>query len=95
MNFKLTNKAYADLKNIARYTQKTWGTAQRNDYLTQMDSTFHMLAENYRLGVSCDHIRNGYRKYPVGKHLIFYHIAKSTVIISRILHQSMDVERKL
>ncbi|WP_415713711.1 type II toxin-antitoxin system RelE/ParE family toxin [Maridesulfovibrio sp.] len=95
MNFKLTNKAYADLKSIARYTQKTWGLAQRNEYLAQMDSAFHSLAGNYRLGVSCDHIRNGYRKYPVGKHLIFYHIAKNTVIISRILHQSMDVERQL
>ena len=95
MNFKLTNKAYDDLKSIARYTQKTWGPEQRNDYLTQMDTAFHALADNYRLGVSCDHIRNGYRKYPVGKHLIFYRIAKNTVIINRILHQSMDLERQL
>ena len=36
--FRLTRKAREDLKSIARYMQKTWGVAQRNKYLTQLDS---------------------------------------------------------
>lgn len=95
MNFKLTNKAYADLKNIAEYTQKTWCRDQRNKYLSKMDTAFHTLADNYKLGRNRDHISDGYYSHPVGKHLVFYHIENNTVIIVRILHQSMDVERQL
>jgi toxin ParE1/3/4 len=43
--FRLTRKAREDLKSIARYTQKTWGVAQRNKYLTQLDERFAVLAD--------------------------------------------------
>jgi toxin ParE1/3/4 len=43
--FRLTRKAREDLKSIARYTQKTWGVAQRNKYLTQLDKRFAVLAD--------------------------------------------------
>jgi plasmid stabilization system protein ParE len=33
---RLTRKAREDLKSIARVTQKSWGVAQRNKYLTQL-----------------------------------------------------------
>ena len=31
--FELSNKAKYDLSKIAKYTELTWGIAQRNDYL--------------------------------------------------------------
>lgn len=95
MAFFLTQKAKADLKDIARYTQKTWGIAQRNIYLTQIDSTFHNLAINPKMGFSCDYIRAGYFKFRVGKHFIFYRIADSDIEIVRILHERMDIETRL
>jgi toxin ParE1/3/4 len=41
--FELTNKAKSDLKDIAIYTQNTWGNRQRNIYLTALDKSFYAL----------------------------------------------------
>lgn len=95
MRFQLTNKAYADLKNIAKYTQTTWGFEQRKEYLSRLDQSFHLISENVGIGKKCDYIREGYFSHPVGRHLVFYCIEEEIVTIVRILHQSMDVERQL
>lgn len=95
MRFQLTNKASGDLKCIAAYTQMTWGLEQRNEYLSLLDKAFRMIVENSGIGRNCDHIREGYFSLPVGKHLVFYRVEGDTVIIVRVLHQSMDVERQL
>ncbi|MGE4470280.1 MAG: type II toxin-antitoxin system RelE/ParE family toxin [Desulfovibrio sp.] len=94
MRFQLTNKAYADLKSIAKYTQTTWGVEQRKEYLFRLDQSFHLIAENVGIGRNCDFIREGYFSHPLGKHLVFYRVEDETVTIVRILHQSMDVERQ-
>jgi toxin ParE1/3/4 len=70
--FALTRKAKDDLKAIGRYTQATWGREQRNRYLTMLDDKFHTLAANPMQGRDCSAIRDGYRKYEAGKHIIFY-----------------------
>ncbi len=93
--FRLTRKAREDLKSIARYTQKTWGVAQRNTYLTQLDKRFALLAAAPTLGRSCDAIRPGYRKYHEGRHVIFYTLIPDGIKVVRVLHDSMDVERHL
>lgn len=91
--FDLTKAAHADLKSIARYTQEHWGPHQRNAYLKGMDQVFHSLAENPVMGKTCDHIREGYRKFPHGAHVIYYkQIEKEDLLIVRILHSTMDVE---
>ncbi len=90
--FKLTHKAKKDLLQIAKYTEAHWGKKQRNIYVKQFDDTFHLLADNFRLGKKCDYIKTGYRKFPQGSHIIFYKIGStSNIEIIRILHKSMDV----
>ena len=94
MTFHLSKKAHSDLLKIARYTQLNWGRQQRNDYLKLLDSTFHQIAETPELGHQCDYIRQGYRKRPQGSHIIYYKEFKgSDVLIVRVLHKSMDVNR--
>jgi len=90
--FKLTVSAKADLKDIALFTQRKWGKEQRNLYLKQFDESFWMLSENPVLGRRCDEIRDGYRKFPQGSHVIFYRQTDSQeILIIRILHKNMDV----
>lgn len=90
--FKLTVSAKADLKDIALFTQRKWGKEQRNLYLKQFDESFWMLSENPVLGRRCDEIRDGYRKFPQGSHVIFYQQTDSKeILIIRILHKNMDV----
>ncbi len=95
-SFRVKVAAKADLKGIARFTEKTWGKDQRNKYLTELDHAFHQLTDNNELGRSCDHIRTGYRAYPVGSHIIFYKISdQHHVEIIRVLHKRTDVSSRL
>jgi len=90
--FLLSKKAKSDLIKIAKYTQLTWGKSQRNDYLKILDNTFQLLADEPRLGINCNYIREGYNKYPKQSHVIYYteHKVKQILIV-RILHKSMDI----
>jgi toxin ParE1/3/4 len=94
--FELTNKAKSDLKDIAIYTQNTWGNRQRNIYLTALDKSFYALASDHLKGRNCSEIRSGYRKHKVGKHIVFYREINTNLIeIVRILHERMDIESQL
>ena len=92
VNFYLSELAKQDLRSIGRYTQATWGREQRNTYLAKIDTSFHLLAMEPQIGKSCEYLRAGYRKYPVGRHLIFYRQSLDGVEIICILHQRMDME---
>jgi toxin ParE1/3/4 len=90
--FRIKAAARADLKGIAKYTEQTWNREQRNSYLTELDQAFHRLTENNELGKACDHIRSGYRVFPVGSHLVYYKIGDGKAVeIIRVLHKRMDV----
>lgn len=94
--FSLTNKAKADLRDIAFFTQKNWGKEQRNLYIKQFDDAFHMLADTPLVGKACDDIKSGYKRFPQGSHIIFYRLGENTSIeIVRILHKQMDVDSQL
>ncbi len=94
-DFHITAKAIDDLRSIGRYTQNHWGREQRNKYLSMLNDCFHTIAYQPRIGVTCDNIRSGYRKYHVGRHLIFYRQINSRIEIIRILHDNMDIESHL
>jgi toxin ParE1/3/4 len=94
-SYELTRGAKEDLRKIAKYTEKRWGRDQRNLYIKQFDDDFHLLAKSPSIGKQCDYIKDGYKKFPQGSHIIFYRESiKSKIIIIRILHKNMDVESK-
>ena len=94
--FTLTNKAKADLKSIAVYTQRKWGNQQRRHYIQQFDDAFHMLAESPAVGNKCDFISPGYRRFPNVSHIVFYRqVGETEIEIVRVLHKRMDVRHKL
>lgn len=95
--YVLSRRAEKDLANIWRYTVDTWSREQANKYISGILQACSDIAnEPAFLGRSYDHVRSGYRKYPFGKHVIFYQIQTSgSVLISRILHERMDYDRYL
>ncbi len=94
--FTLTKKAKSDLKSIAAYTQRRWGKKQRRIYTLQFDDTFRLLADAPALGSECDFIQQGYRKFPVASHIIFYRsTSQSEIEIVRILHKRMDAKTQI
>jgi toxin ParE1/3/4 len=60
-----------------------------------LDAGFHTIAHSPEIGISCDHISSGYRKYHVGRHLVFHRYSELYIEIIRILHDRMDVSRHL
>jgi len=89
--FRITPRARDDLKNIGRYTQKTWGKAQRDKYLLDMDQRFDWLSKRPKVGRIRDDIAQGYYCYSQGSHLIFYTISDDFISIIGVVHQDMDV----
>lgn len=68
---------------------------QRNTYLKEMDQVFRTLA-NPEIGRACDEVREGYRKFPHGAHIIYYKVPTTEeLLIVRILHTTMDVDSHL
>ena len=95
LQYRISAKAVEDLKNIGKYTQNKWGITQRNRYLRQIHDCFSWLSENPNIGMGCDYIKENYRKFPQGNHIIIYRIVPENFVeIIRILHKSMDVDSK-
>lgn len=94
--FTLTNRAKSDLKSIAIYTQKRWGKKQREIYTLQFDNTFHILAENPTVGIESNFIKEGYKRFLISSHIIFYRSLSQTKIeIVRILHKRMSARTQI
>ena len=94
--FRVTKAAERDLVSIARHTLKRWGEEQTRDYLGQLDTRFRELAQRPDSGRRCDEVRNGYRRFQQGKHVIFYRIRETKIVdIVRVLHERMLPEMHL
>jgi toxin ParE1/3/4 len=86
--------AVADIGAIWDYTALTWSLDQADRYVDDIRSACLALADGERAGRKVD-VRDGYLKYPVGRHLIFYRKDGPGIVVIRVLHQSMDVDRHL
>jgi len=90
-SFRLTPRAYDDLKNIARYTREQWGESQREKYMRALDERFQWLAEHPRSGKRRPDIAEGYYCFLQGSHLIFYLIGTDAIDIIGVPHRHMDI----
>ena len=77
------------MRDIGVYTLRTWGEAQANRYISQLEDCCQRLADNPALGRSCDEVRPGLRRMEQGMHVVFYREEADGILISRILHQRM------
>jgi toxin ParE1/3/4 len=88
-------RARSDVADIWDYTLANWGEARAERYVRAIQFAVAELVTNPQLGRSCEDIRAGCRKYPVGSHVVFYRLVGSDTGIVRTLHQNMDVDRHL
>jgi toxin ParE1/3/4 len=94
--FRFSRRAEADLLSIiADYTLRTWGEAQADRYIGELETFCQMLADNPALGRPCDDIRPGLRRMEHGKHVVFYRLQKpGGTLVVRILHHRMLPKRQ-
>jgi toxin ParE1/3/4 len=94
MTLTFSPAAVADIGAIWDYTAETWGVVQADRYVDDIRSACVALADGERAGRKVD-VLDGYLKFPVGRHLIFFRQLETGIVVIRVLHQSMDVERHL
>lgn len=93
--YRLAPAAQRDLSLIWDFTEERWGVRQAESYLTEIRAAIERIAYDPGRGRACDEIREGYRRYSIGSHLLFYVESTDGVDVIRILHQRMDPTRHL
>ena len=86
--------AVADLDDIWDYTAEQWGLTQVEHYIDSIRDACIGLASGNRQGRAVD-IRDGYLKYVIKRHRVFFRTSESGISVIRVLHQSMDLDQYL
>ncbi len=88
-----TRRALADLEDIHTYGEATWGERQAKLYIEELYELFGRLSFAPGLGRQRPELGVSMRAFPHTSHLVFYLQWNDRVIISRVLHGSMDHEK--
>lgn len=95
MTIRFSRDATADLQDISDYTFQQWGEEQETFYLKQIHARLKEIkkdAGRFRLR---NELFDGCQVASVGRHLIVFLVKEDIIVVSRILHQSMDFPRHL
>ena len=92
---ELSEAADADLAEILEYGVAHFGEATGEAYVAGFDDSFALIAEHPFAGTVHVAVRPLIRSLPHGSHRIYYDVLDDRVIVQRVLHQAMDVERHL
>jgi len=72
--YRLSPAAERDLEAIWKYTRREWGLEQAERYTDLLTAAFEVLADSPKSAPTCDHIREGYRRHSVERHMIYFRI---------------------
>ncbi len=86
----VSKRAQADLREIWLYSWKTWGEAQADRYLDELDAGLHECGAEPECGRRREEVRPGYWSVLVRRHVAFYTVTADEVLIQRVLHGSME-----
>ncbi|KYC41883.1 hypothetical protein WA1_17840 [Scytonema hofmannii PCC 7110] len=95
---ELRPQARSDIKDILKYTTQRWGAQQRSRYKKLIERCLDSIAANpLPRSKKEDAIADYYRRHVDGKgrHFVYYRLLEDRVLVVRILHDSMDVDRHL
>ena len=93
--YRLAPKARDDMEAVWLYSLTEWGRQQAEQYVDDLTAAFGFLADSPKAGRDCDHIRQGYRRYTVKRHMVYYRETAYGIEIMRILHDRMLATRHL
>jgi toxin ParE1/3/4 len=93
--YRLSPAAERDLEEIWEYTYREWGLEQAEQYTDVLTTACQTLAESPSSAPACDHIRKGYRRRSVHRHVIYFRIMPYGIAVIRVLHDRMDAPRHL
>lgn len=92
---EVSEAANADLDDIYDHGAEWFGEAVADEYLRRFDSVYALLAKHPQIGPVHQGVRPAIRSFPCGRHRLYHDVADDYVIVRRVLHQAMDVQRHL
>ncbi|MEO8904221.1 MAG: type II toxin-antitoxin system RelE/ParE family toxin [Polyangiaceae bacterium] len=95
MRYRFAERAFSDLRSIAAYTVREWGSEQCERYLAALETCCQQLAGDPHLGRACDQISPGLLRQEQGKHVVFYRLRPYGIRVIAILHERMLPQRHL
>ena len=94
--YKLTNKAVADLSKIWEYTFEIWSEKQADKYYDELILKCEEIAESPDLGKNYEGISKQLLGIKANRHILFYRtLSENYVEITRILHERMDLKKRI
>jgi toxin ParE1/3/4 len=90
--YDFTAQAVKDLREIGRYTKKTWGIEQARHYRQELELAIQKLSLNPHMGRERNEIAPGVRSFRVAPHIAFYAPRRDGLTVLRLLHPQMDVD---
>ena len=93
--YRLSPAAEADLEGIWLHSAQTWGVEQADRYIDLLSGAFAELAQLPQMAPACDHLRPGYRRWSVERHVVYFRLADYGIAVIRVLHDRMDATRHL
>jgi toxin ParE1/3/4 len=93
-SYDLTLAAETDLRDIWRYTYKTWGFDQAEKYFDQIEACCEAVGDGRARSMVPEGLQEGFHIHRCEHHLIAWMAGTRPVIIA-ILHERMDFVRRL
>jgi toxin ParE1/3/4 len=93
--YRLTDRARADLIDIYNFTEDKFGAYQADAYYAGLIRTLGLLADFPRIGQAVAELAAGYRRFRFQSHLIFYTEQPELIEIRAIVHGSKDIRPQL
>ena len=93
-SYRLSPLAEADLEEIWLYTFRQWSVEQAEEYHNSIIMGIEGLASGSNVPQRTD-VRDGYWKYKVGMHVLYFLCSDEYLDVIRVLHGRMDVDAHL
>ena len=94
--YRISEQAIKDLNAIWIYTLNKWSKEQADRYYDLIIGEIEFISDNFLTGKSAEQTRKNYRVTKIKSHLIFYRKIESDIVeVVRILHQRMDIKKRL
>ena len=84
--YRLSPKAREDMEAVWLYSLPKWGAEQTDRYTDDLTAAFELLACNPKSGTSSEHIRAGYRRHSVLRHVIYYRDTDNIYIFQIVIY---------
>lgn len=94
MKLKLRAAAERDLDGIFDYSVAMHGAGSAETYIRDIQMTIERLLKYPELGENTG-LRPKLRAVSAREHRIFYRIEGDAIVVARVLHKAMDVQRHL